>query len=174
MKTMRLLALFAVLMLVFGCGGGDQKEGETAQEMPAGDESAQATPAADEAAATPEPDYITVQHILIGFEGSVPGKEITRTQGEAGVLATELFERAKGGEDFDALVKEYTDDAHPGIYKMANTGAEADMASQVFPRQGMVPAFGDVGFVLEVGEIGLATYDPNTSPYGWHIIKRVE
>jgi parvulin-like peptidyl-prolyl isomerase len=37
----------------------------------------------------------------------------------------------------------------------------------------MVPAFGNVGFKLEVGEIGIADYDPLTSKYGYHIIKRV-
>lgn len=41
-------------------------------------------------------------------------------------------------------------------------------------RDELVPAFGDIGFKLEVGEIGLATYDETTSKYGWHIIKRVE
>ena len=34
--------------------------------------------------------------------------------------------------------------------------------------------FGDVGFELEVGEIGMADYDPEKSQYGWHIIKRLE
>ena len=38
----------------------------------------------------------------------------------------------------------------------------------------MVQRFGDVGFGLEVGETGMAEYDPRTSPFGWHIIKRIE
>jgi parvulin-like peptidyl-prolyl isomerase len=38
----------------------------------------------------------------------------------------------------------------------------------------MVPAFGNVGFALKVGEIGIADYDPHTSPFGWHIIKRLK
>lgn len=37
----------------------------------------------------------------------------------------------------------------------------------------MVPAFGDVGFPLKVGEIGVSKYDPQNSPSGWHIIKRL-
>lgn len=41
-------------------------------------------------------------------------------------------------------------------------------------RDGMVPAFGDVAFSLEVGEVGLAPYDAKSSPFGWHIIKRLE
>ena len=38
----------------------------------------------------------------------------------------------------------------------------------------MVPAFGDVGFGLKVGEIGVAEYHPRKSPYGYHIIKRTK
>jgi hypothetical protein len=122
----------------------------------------------------PEPDYVTVQHILIGFAGSVPGKDVTRSKLEAQVLAEDILKKAKAGEDFDALVKEFTDDSHPGIYKMANRGIPADMAKNVYSRDGMVAAFGDVGFPLEVGEIGMAAHNPQKSPYGWHIIKRLE
>ena len=38
----------------------------------------------------------------------------------------------------------------------------------------MVAAFGDVGFKLDVGEVGMAPYDPAKSKYGWHIIKRLK
>jgi parvulin-like peptidyl-prolyl isomerase len=37
----------------------------------------------------------------------------------------------------------------------------------------MAPAFGDIGFALAPGEIGMASFDPRTSPFGWHIIKRI-
>lgn len=121
-----------------------------------------------------EPEVITVQHVLIGFEGSLPGKAITRTRDEAQKLAGEIFEKAKSGADFDALVKEYTDDSHPGIYRMANFGVPADLSKQVYSRGQMIPAFGDVGFVLKVGKVGMASYDEEKSPYGWHIIKRTE
>ncbi len=32
----------------------------------------------------------------------------------------------------------------------------------------------DVSFSLNVNEIGMATYDPAASKYGWHIIKRLK
>jgi hypothetical protein len=38
----------------------------------------------------------------------------------------------------------------------------------------MVPAFGNVGFNISPGNIGIADYDPQTSPYGWHVIKRLQ
>lgn len=149
------VAALAVLVLL-ACQSKKETENETASQ------------------AVPEPDYVTVQHILIGFSGSVPGKAITRTMDEARALAEELFERAKAGEDFDALVRQYTDDSYPGKYKMANFGIPVDPSGEVFARDRMVAAFGDVGFPLKVGEIGLASYDPQKSKYGWHLIKRVE
>jgi hypothetical protein len=123
-----------------------------------------------------EPAYITVQHCLIGFEGTVGN--VTRSREEAEQLATELFQRAQAGEDFDIIVSQYTDDTPPGIYKMANRGFEGDSSSRVnskriYERDSMVPAFGDTGFPLAVGAYGLAVYDPDNSPYGWHIVKRV-
>jgi foldase protein PrsA len=117
------------------------------------------------------PEKIVVQHILIGFKRSIAGKQITRTKREAGQLAEEIFKRAQEGEDFDALVKEYTDDQYPGYIAMANRGVDA-MGGQ--SRDDMVPGFGDTSFALEVGEIALVPYHGRMSPYGWHIIKRLE
>ena len=134
-----------------------------------------ALPALAEIAKAAEPERITVQHILIAFKGSIPDDpRVTRSKQEAEKLALQIFERAKAGEDFDAMVKTYTNDSHPGIYKIANKGVAADRSKGEFPRTGMVAAFGDVGFKLEVGGIGLAAYDSAKSPYGWHIIKRLE
>ena len=127
------------------------------------------TPAA---ASAKEPEHITIQHVLIGFTGSVPGKNITRTQDEAKKLAEEILARAKKGEDFDGLVKKYTDDSPPGIYAMANNGV-APTAGE-YARNRMVPAFGDAGFPLQVGEFGMASYDKAKSPSGWHIVKRLK
>lgn len=124
-------------------------------------------------------ERLTVQHILVGFEGSVPEKEITRTKEESRELARSLLERARAGEDFDSLVREFTNDQHPGIYQMSNLNVLPDMtpdgtADKLFPRGGMVRAFGDVSFSLQVGETGMTEYDPATSKYGWHIIQRIK
>jgi len=153
---MKLGILAVAVLAALGCQSKKDSQGETAAEAAA------------------EPDYVTVQHILIAFSGSIPDTAVTRSMDEARLLAEELFERAKSGEDFDTLVKEYTDDSHPGIYKMSNFGIAADAANQVYARDRMVAAFGDVGFPLKVGEIGMASYDPQKSKYGWHIIKRLE
>lgn len=118
------------------------------------------------------PEHITVQHILIAFDGSLPGQEVGRTKEEAAKLAAEVLKKARGGAPFDSLVKQYTNDAFPGIYSMSNTGVTP--ARGEYPRQGMVPAFGNVGFELSPGNIGMADFDLKSSPYGWHIIKRLK
>jgi hypothetical protein len=144
----------------------------TATGAPAVQTAPSAEPAPAAAAAAAPAEHIKVQHILIAFSGKVPGKNITRSQDEARALAKEILERAKKGEDFDELVRTYTDDRAPGIYALSNSGVAP--GSGEFSRDRMVPAFGNVGFSLSPGEIGLAEYDPSTSPYGWHIIKRIE
>ena len=119
-----------------------------------------------------EPQHVQVQHILIGFQGSIPGKGITRSKDEAKKLAYEILDRARKGEDFDALVRQYTEDSPPGIYGMSGKGVAP--APGEYPRDQMVPAFGNVGFAISPGNIGIADYDAQTSPYGYHIIKRLK
>jgi len=176
------------------------------------------------------PERIVIQHILVSQAG-VRGTGATRTAEEAEQLAKDLTARARGGEDFGALVNEYTDDAAsktadpPGSYRMLNSGVfdydsvresmqiqkqaeeirtgvmakvnageiTPQEAQQVFmaeveklglieklqavqwmSRDDMVPGFGEVGFSLAVGEVGLLEYDPVKSPFGYHIIKRVQ
>jgi len=125
------------------------------------------------AAQSGEPEHILVQHILIGFQGSLPGKDVKRSRAQAEKLADEIIQKAKDPKaNYDSLVKEFTDDQAPGIYGLANLGVSPQ--GEEFPRDQMVPAFGDVGFKLKAGEIGLAQHDAKTSPYGFHVIKRLK
>jgi parvulin-like peptidyl-prolyl isomerase len=112
-----------------------------------------------------QPDAsIEIQHILISFKGAprMPAS-VTRSKDEAKALAQKVYAEVVGGGDFLALVKQYTNDSAPGIYPLTKAG-----------RAGMVKGFGDVGFRLKVGEIGVAPWDANASPFGWHIIKRLK
>lgn len=185
-------ALIGVLLVAAACGGA----AEPAADAPPAEPSAAVAPPAEPTTAVVSPaeptaavaagapdsasqtDYIQVQHVLISFKGA--GTSATRSQEEAKTLADEVFAKAKEGADFDALVKEYTDDSPPGIYAMSNTGIapdpakEQELGMQVYPRTGMVPAFGDIGFNIAVGEIGMAEFDAERSPFGWHIIKRLK
>src|SRR5262249_10278858 len=118
-----------------------------------------------------EPAVITVEHILISFEGA--GTRAKRSKAEAQKLAYETLNRVKLGEDFTKLRKELSDDdPNGGVYTLVNTGLSVEKGE--YARSGMVPAFGDVGFRIEVNEIGLAEFDAAKSPYGWHIIKRIK
>jgi len=154
MKKAALIVMCVGFLMFVSCG----KKAEEAEETAAAD-----------------PERIQVQHILIAFGGAIPSKpEITRTIPEAEALAKEILERARKGDDFDALVKEFTDDQYPGIYSMSNVGVTPNQGAGEYPREGMVKAFGDVSFGLAVGEIGMTEYSVDASPFGWHIIKRLK
>ncbi len=190
MKTIELL--FCVVVLTGWCFIGCENPAAKSAALRASDEAkmAEAKKAKDEKAKDEnpkdektesvkqtidaEPPYITVQHCLIAFKGTLPGKPITRSKEEAKALAVQLLEKLRAGADFDEVIRDNTDDSPPGIYKMANYGSLPDQRSEIYGRGSMVPAFGDTGFPLQVGEFGLAEYDPTTSPYGWHIVKRIK
>jgi len=125
-----------------------------------------------QARSAPEPDRVVVQHVLVSFAGKLPGKMVKRTPVEAEELAHQLLERARKGEDFDALVRQFTDDQPPGRYTMVNRGGTTGAGE--YGREQMVPGFGDASFHLQIGEIGLCDYDAVRSPFGYHIIKRIQ
>ena len=108
-------------------------------------------------------DSITVQHVLISFQGAPRMTNVTRSRDEAKALAEKVWDKAISGADFKGLMAAHSNDTGPGEYPMTK-GTRAQM----------VKGFGDVGFRLKVGEIGVAPWDANASPFGWHIIKRVK
>jgi hypothetical protein len=117
---------------------------------------------------------VEVQHVLIGVQGGLPG--VTRSPAEAEELAALVYARARKGEDFDTLERNYSGDMHPGIYTMT---AQRTNTPGVWPRQDMARAFGDVAWRLEVGEVGVARYDgalpgDSASPFGYHIVRRLK
>jgi hypothetical protein len=161
-----LIGVFALIVLGVGCSGQTGEEAST--DEPAAEAPAE-TAAADDIW---PPEHVVVQHVLIGFEGSVPGKPVTRSKEEAETLANEILAKAQAGDNFGALVTEYTDDQAPGFYFLANTGIEPTEANE-YRREQMVKGFGDAAFELKVGDIGMAAFSEKDSPFGWHIIKRV-
>jgi hypothetical protein len=183
MKPRRLtLAISPLLALLGACGQspspGPTEKGASAGE-PAQDPVARMNAAIDALMEKPEhqAQEITLQHILIGVSGRLPG--VTRTPAEAEQLTAEILGKIQAGEDFDTLVKNYTNDSHPGIYTLLLSG-QGNQAANIWGRKEMVAAFGDVGWRLQPGEIGVAPYDgampggDPKSPFGYHIIKRVK
>ena len=120
--------------------------------------------------ADPESPRILVAHVLISFAGT--RTKATRSQAAAEKLAYEVLARARKGEDFNKLIRDLSDDEGEGVYGLANH--RVSPVDNEYERRKMVPAFGDVGFKLEVGAIGMSAYDSQKSPFGWHIMKRLK
>lgn len=73
------------------------------------------------------------------------------------VLAEEVLEKVKAGEDFETLVKEYSEDP----------GSKDNGGEYTFSRGQMVKPFEEAAFSLKPGQ----TSDLVLSDYGYHIIK---
>ena len=125
------------------------------------------------APANAPPERLRVLHVLVAFRGATRAADtVTRTQDEAEVLAKEILARAKRGEDFKALMKDYTNDPGEGNYALVNHGVIP--RGPEIKRANFVPGFTKVAWSLAVGEVGLAPYDATESPFGYHVIKRIE
>jgi parvulin-like peptidyl-prolyl isomerase len=117
---------------------------------------------------------IEVQHILVAVKSQRMQDGLSQQAAKA--LAADLLARIKDDGDFIALMKEHSKDPgskNGGSYTMHDPkkGGEAPPGAQ--PRSGMVAAFGDVGWRLDVGDYGVSNYNQTSSPFGYHIIKRV-
>lgn len=121
-----------------------------------------AVPEAPIAEQADEPFEIAAAHLLVMHKDSRgASKAITRTREEAKARAEEALARIRAGEDFGAIVEEYTDE--PG-------GAERRGELGRFTRGMMVKPFADAAFALEVGEVSEVV----ESSFGFHVIKRTE
>lgn len=96
-----------------------------------------------------DPQYVSAQHILFMLDS---GK-----YQDPKAKCEEVLKRAKAGEDFVALMKEFNED----------TGETA--AGYSFGPGEMVPQFEQAAFALDYNQIS----DVVESEYGFHIIKRI-
>jgi NIMA-interacting peptidyl-prolyl cis-trans isomerase 1 len=116
----------------------------------------------DPAVLASEPSEISARHLLVSYKDALraaPG--IGRSKAEARARAEEAQKRAAAGEDFTALVKQYSDE--PGA---ADRGGDLGK----FDRQSMVPAFANAAFALKVGEVSQVV----ETQFGFHVIMRTE
>jgi parvulin-like peptidyl-prolyl cis-trans isomerase-like protein len=119
-----------------------------------------------------EPFRVTVQHVLIAYEGSkIPG--VTRSLEKAERVAFNVFEAAVAGQDFDELVGLYSDDGGDGRMNIVNWGVSRTEPEDM-ERARLVRGFSRAAFTLDVGKIGFVPFDAGGSPYGWHVIRRLE
>jgi parvulin-like peptidyl-prolyl isomerase len=103
------------------------------------------------------PEQVRVRHVLLTWKpmGTQDDRGAIRAQMEP------ILDRARAGEDFAALAREFSEDS-------ATKGNGGDTG--FFYRGTMVPAFEDVAFSLELGEIS----DPVNTVFGVHILKLEE
>jgi parvulin-like peptidyl-prolyl isomerase len=122
---------------------------------------------ADILARPAETGVVQVQHVLVGWKdtpaakaGRVDDRAKDRDKATADKIAQEVMTKAKAGEDFKALMKQYSED--PG-------SKDDGRVYPVAPDAPMVEPFKDMSLRLKMGEVGMVK-----SPFGWHVIKRVE
>lgn len=96
-----------------------------------------------------DPEQICVQHILI--------KNDSQKYTDPKATIDEVLARAKNGEDFTSLMKEYNEDTGEGD------------GGYCFGRGEMVSEFENAAFALNYNEIS----DVVKTEYGYHIIKRI-
>ncbi len=99
------------------------------------------------------PEQVRASHILLKIEGD--------TEAQVKAKAEEVLKRAKAGDDFAALAKEFSQDE-------SNAGKGGDL--DYFPRGAMVPEFETAAFAMKPGEIS----DLVKTSFGYHIIKVVD
>ena len=154
---------FVLVAALAACGPG-MKGGPTMNSHMNAAEAAPQTSdvvSADILAREPVSNTAQIKHILIGWHGTDQDQRADkRTKAEAEGVVKGLLAQIKGGADFDALMKQYSED--PGSASLAK-------AYTVTPDASLVIEFKQLGLRLNVGEVGVVQSD-----YGFHIMKRVE
>lgn len=108
-----------------------------------------------------QPEQVRASHILIGTRDPNTNTELTEEQKKAKrKIADDLLKRARGGEDFAKLAKEFSDDP----------GSKDNGGEYTFPRGQMVPEFEAAAFSLGTNQIS----DVIGTQFGYHIIKLSE
>jgi len=108
-----------------------------------------------------QPEMVRASHILLGTKDPASGAELTEAQKTAKHKQMEgLLKRARDGEDFAKLAKEFSED----------NGSKEQGGEYVFPRGKMVPEFEGAAFSLKTNQVS----DIVTTQFGYHIIKLSE
>lgn len=159
-------ALFAGLALVTGCASmatsPEWTGGGLATLAPARAAEVEAAEVRERERIARQPKEVGARHILVMHEKSREHPEsITRTREEALKRAQECLVKVRSGADWNALVKEYSDE--PG-----SDDRHGDLGT--FGRGQMVKAFSEAAFELRVGQVSEVV----ETPYGFHVIQRTQ
>lgn len=108
-----------------------------------------------------QPEAVRAAHILLATRNLATNAELAPEQQKAQLdLANALLKRARAGEDFSKLAKEFSQD--PGS---KDRGGE-----YTFPRGQMAMEFETAAFGMRAGQIS----DVVTTKFGYHVIKVLE
>ncbi len=154
---------FVLVALLVACGPGVKGGPTMNSHMNAPDATAQSSDvvSSDILAREPVSNTAQIKHILIGWKGTDQDPRADkRTKAEAEGVVKGLLAQIKSGSDFDALMKQYSED--PGSASLAK-------AYTVSPDASLVIEFKQLGLRLQLNEVGVVE-----SEYGFHIMKRVE
>jgi parvulin-like peptidyl-prolyl isomerase len=148
------LTPWVLLAVLAGCAdltapSRDRDRHEAAENTPPG-----------ASAAHPSGDEMTAAHVLVAYRDAQRSKA-TRSKDEARALATQVLDRARKGEDFAHLAQEFSDDTQ---------SKQSGGRLPPFTRQALVKPFADAAFALKPGELSAVV----ETPYGFHVIKRIE
>jgi peptidyl-prolyl cis-trans isomerase C len=115
----------------------------------------------DNSKAFDQPEMVKINHILLTTLESGTKVELSdEKKKEKRALIDKLLQRAKAGEDFAKLAREFSEDI----------GSKERGGEYIFPRGKMVPEFEAAAFALMPGQIS----DVVTTQFGYHIIKLQE
>ena len=149
----------------FRKGGASEAKADTTQSTPAAHPAGTpVNPQRIQAPMQQHGEQIGAQHLLVMYKGGMRAPaNVTRTKEEAKTRAEEALAKIKKGADFNAVVKEYSDE--PGA-AMRNPPGDLGM----FGKGRMVPQFESAAFALKPGEVSGVV----ESPFGFHVIKRTK
>lgn len=163
LRSARFILFVFATSLVLGCGSGEANK--TEESTTTADQAAQAEvkagdvkPAAPEQVMDPS-TKLAASHVLVMHnESTRKPPEIARTKEEALARAKEALAKIRGGADFGAVAKEYSD--CPSKEKGGDLGA--------FPAGRMIPEFSKALVGMEIGQIS----EPVETAFGYHVIRR--
>jgi hypothetical protein len=119
------------------------------------------------------PRRVKVKQVLVRWSGARGAHGSKLDRAEAGLLARALLERARRGADFDQLVANEADAGLAVEVLTVVADANARGAGE-YSRADLAPALAELVFNLDIGEVGLCRFHERESPYGWHVVLRVE
>ena len=105
-----------------------------------------------------QPEMVRASHVLVASRDLTSNQDYSADKkAEKKKLAEDIQKRAKAGEDFAKLAKQYSDDP----------GSKDNGGEYKFPRGQMVPEFEAAAFSLGTNEVSEVV----TTQFGYHIIK---